>query len=153
MQSSMKRFYETKKFSKTLKQWYRKLEKSGFEDAEYLDGNLQATSYFKTVGNTLGRSSCEPTVKDDVLQYYQICSHWRHHMGHTDFNPMLTKKITLQLLHTIWDLHCDGLTYAKIYSSINKRKQVIGLKKLKAVIKQLETECFRWYKYSNFDDF
>lgn len=153
MQASMKRFYETKKFSKTLKQWYLKLAKTGFQDAEYLDDNLQATRYLRTVGNTLGRSSCEPTVRQDVLEYYQICTHWQHQMQFVGLERFTDKKVTMDILKKIWELHCDGCNYAEIYSGVNSKKKIVGLKKIKKLIKSLEVECFKWHKYSELMEF
>lgn len=145
----MKRFYESKTFSRTLRQWYKKLQKSGFEDAEYLDSNLEATNYFRTVGNTLGRSSGEPSVRWDVLEYYQICTHWLHHMDSCNLDRFTDKKISVALIKKVWALHCDGLTYSRIYTTINGKKKTVGLKKLKKLIKTLEAEAFSWHKYED----
>lgn len=149
----MKKFYETRQFLKVLDKWYKKLEKVGFEDAEYLDDNNQPTCFLSSTGNTIGRSSTEPTIREDVLEYYQLCTHWQHHITKHDMKPLLTKKVSEDVVKKIWSLYCDGLPYAKIYTALNKKKKTVGLKKIKKIVKHMEAQCFIWRKSSSLLDF
>lgn len=140
-----KKFYELKGFTALNRQWYKKLKKSGFTEAEYLDDNMNPTMFMKSVGGTLGRASSATQIKQDVLEYYLMCSQWAHMAPAYDYSMFISKKVSKDLIMKIWVLHCDGLTYSEIYKNINARSQRIGLKKIKKIIFTMESRCFAMF--------
>jgi len=137
-----KKFYESSKFTALNKQWYKKLKKSGFVEAEYLDDKMNPTMFMKSVGGTIGRASSATFIKQDVLEYYLMCSQWAHMAPAYDYSMFISKKVSKDLILKLWALHCDGLTYSEIYKHINARRKRIGLKKIKKIINTMESRCF-----------
>lgn len=131
--------------TKLQKQWYNRLAKLGFEDIEILKDDGEFQDYFKTSGNTYGRFSSSMVVKQDVLAYYLLCSHWKYNVE--SLKSLACRKLPLTTILKIWHLHCEGLKYSEIYRQINKkRKSNVGRKRIINLIADLEKRCFRWHE-------
>lgn len=96
MRSFLSSQYKTKKFKKLKDEWYKKLEKDGFVDAE--DGDLLKewqSAYFQI--------RHEPEIFSIQQSYYYEASHFLNIFA---FPSELEKKI--------WALHVEGKSYREI---------------------------------------
>ncbi len=118
-------FWSTKEFKALNAKWAKRLEESGFEDAERL-------------------------VNDD----YVLIDFHQHKFGRTDRNDTLTTenraeyyRLAGQFLHThkfkskrdsfIWQLHCEGLSRAKILRRLKAARMSMSDTAIFHVIKEL----------------
>lgn len=106
-------------FKKLQDKWYKKLEKSGFEDIEQADGNLKQwhSQYFITRHTTFeGKSSWNKKKKLDATwftsqeEYYQLAGAFLH--DH-EFSSK-TEKL-------IWEMHSNGMSQVDIYKALLKK--------------------------------
>ena len=83
----------SKEYKKLQATWYKKLAKSGFEDAEQLDGNLKEWHSYRYVLDV------HPGVasQDSRAEYYRLAGHFLHSHAFENLHE-----------RQIWELHCEG---------------------------------------------
>lgn len=127
---SKPKFYETQEFLKLNAQWRKKLEKSGFADAENKEGNLnswQGEDFKKTSKN----HQSLVYVKSKI-EYYNMATSF---LNEYVFDNIIDKMI--------WELHSEGCSKEEIIKTINKPK--VKSFKVKTVIKELKAKMYGLY--------
>ncbi len=115
--------FKTSKFKALKDKWYKKLEKSGFEDIEdnkYEEPKLKAYHYlrFKVV---------EPSVHAARAKYYENCR-----------GVLANHRFQSPLYRRIWELHTEGLSLREIESEI---KQYYKKDTINAIIRKIGLEA------------
>jgi len=113
-------------FKALQKKWYKKLEKSGFEDAERPDGNL------KWWASRFDRKWYNPTADAAKEAYYRFAGQFLH--GHTFEDPMERE---------IWALHSEGVSMRNIVKTLRKRYRGIYVLKTNDIIKRLSAQMLK----------
>jgi len=96
--------YKTKQFEELKKKWYKKLEKTGFEDIEQADGRLVGKhgEWFKYYHN--------PTLDLAKQDYFRHAGYFLYeHKFANDFE------------RRIWELHVEGISIRNIAKILSKR--------------------------------
>ncbi len=114
-------------FNKLKAKWYKKLEKSGFQDLE------QDEIYFKRANFTTRNRTREFTWTS-IQEYYQMASDF---LASHDFESRIEQ--------IIWEYHTNGISTRDIADTLNKvrRKKILRMtvwrivKRLEAVMKQV----------------
>lgn len=96
--------FNSKEFKKLKAKWYKKLEKSGFEDVERDEFN------FKVDGKEIFRKKVQAT-KQSKEDYYYLASCFLHEHTFPD-----------ELSKIIWEYHANGLSKYSIAGILNKTK-------------------------------
>lgn len=99
-------FHKNEKFISLQKKWYKKLEKAGFEDCEWLAPNGEVGNYFTRNSTGDLRRSFSATVET----YYAMA---RNYACHGTF--------TSKLDHFIWSEHSQGTPYRDISSKLLRK--------------------------------
>lgn len=110
--------------------WYKKLEESGFEDAERLDGTLKSwSSKFCRFANKTSIDTWEAKAA-----YYRMSESF-----------LTNHKFETELDRVIWEYHANALSVRDIATTLGK----IGIKTNKdavlAVVKRLEAVMKKTY--------
>lgn len=113
---------KSKEFQKLQKQWYKKLEKTGFKDAEQEDGNLKVweSSYFSS-----RYSEGAFSAKED---YYRLAGQFLH-----------SHKFETPKEQRIWSLHAEGKSIRTIAKELKTYPQ-----KIHAIIQRLSKEMVNY---------
>lgn len=94
------RQFQTKSFKNLKKEWYKKLEQSGFKDAE-------TEHYLKEWDSHYFQSRIEPDLFDIKQTYFYQAEQF-----------LQTDSFDSNLDREIWRLHSDGLSYREICTRI-----------------------------------
>lgn len=126
------KFYETKDFLKLDNEWQKKLEESGFEDAENKERNLKEWDGQQFKRTTRNRDSV--VYMESKIEYYRLASRFLHEYKFED-----------NISKVIWELHADGLSKTETVKAIKKLRLIGNIHKVKYVIKKLQVEMRELY--------
>ena len=105
--------------------WYRKLQESGFEDAEDAQGNLKEREPF-----TLSRGAQgDKTFCDSKETYFRLAGVFLY--AHT-FETKLERKI--------WQLHAEGLPVRRIAEICNRSNRKVTRMRVQNTIEKLRVK-------------
>lgn len=99
------KFYETKQFMELNKKWAKKLEKSGFEDAEDIDS---PNEYLKTWHDAKFAIKYSLSQLEETRDYYLAATHL---LNIFTFKNNRDRKI--------WTMHSDGIPERQIAERLN----------------------------------
>lgn len=96
----------SKEFLALQRKWYKKAEKSGFEDIEQPDENLKIWSYRFV-------KACEndPTLHQSKEEYYRLAGSFLHEHLFKDQKSRL-----------IWQMHSEGVSIRNIVKALKSRR-------------------------------
>lgn len=98
--------FETPEFKKLQQQWYKKLEKSGFDEQEQADGNLKKwSSYFKNTHS-------DPSKFWAKEEYFRLAGQFLWS------NTWESKYDRL-----VWELHSDGLSNNAVMKALKAKRK------------------------------
>lgn len=114
---------KTKEFKDLQTKWYKKLEQSGFKDAEQDDGHLKVwhSHFFKVRWN-----SDKFHAKED---YYRLTAQFLH-----DYTFANDRE------RTIWQLHSEGKSIRSIVKTLKDQGYKASKDSVHLVIKQISQE-------------
>ena len=148
--SDKKKFYQTKEFIKLQKKWYKKLDRSGFEDLEWFNekNGLGQGSPFLKSKNVPDTGTIRKKYTKSLQQHYRLCRNFRQH---GDFYSILRTKYrnssdlqrnfpsfkkfleSLESYYTkaqekLWELYSEGITYKEITDELRRlhRRKRLG---------------------------
>ena len=128
------KFYKTDEFIKLNEKWKKKLEKSGFVDAEQDEDHMKQWDSF----NFSGRYNAE--LFNSKQKYYQLAGQFSYD------HKFKNKRDKL-----IWELHSNGYTVRAIAAEIKKRNfKYNKVMTIFYIIRRLEREMLE--KYAKEDD-
>lgn len=110
---TVKKFYRTKEFIKLKDKWYKKLDKSGFDNIEFAD----YTSGFNSHRNTY--KICKSTLQNMTFSfnYFQSC---RNFLAHWHFSSKIHE--------ILWQLHSENTSYRNISKHLQRKYKKIPKK-------------------------
>jgi len=114
------KFYETPEFKNLRSKWAKKLEKSGFDDAEQEDGNLKDWSA------GFLRKRISSLYNESKQEYYRLAGQFLHEHKFED-----------KLERRIWELHQEGKSLNYILAYLKKKKVKTYRQKIHKVIQKL----------------
>lgn len=118
----------SKQFLKLQKQWYKKLEKNGFEDIEYAGGNSMKSGAQTRFSDPVQSNTV--TRVESKTDYYRIAGFFLYDYT---FQDVYDKRV--------WELHAEGVTIRAtdsilIDEGFQSYRDKVGktLKRLKAIM-------------------
>lgn len=121
--------FNSKQFKALKDKWYKKLEKSGFEDAEKDENSLKSWhSYIFVVED-------DTTFQESKKTYYSMAGKFFH-----DY-VFKSKKDK-----AIWELHSEGISIRNINKTLKKRGFKIYQLYVQSTIKKLVKEMKTMYE-------
>jgi hypothetical protein len=123
-------WHETPEFQKLRRQWYKKLEKSGFTDIE------QTVDAKGTVGGyLLGMSQGDlrrGLYKPETEEYFTRARQFAHSLP------------SGSLARDVWELHAEGVYQTRIAQQLTRKlKTKVSVNRVRSIIKALEGYMFR----------
>ena len=122
---------QSKEFLKLQDKWYKKLEKSGFEDAEK-KGYLK-WSFSQNMTRTSERDKV--SVHENKEEYYRLAGHFLY-----DY------KFENKKHEHIWQFHSEGKTLEEIQILLKKYRIKLAITQIKNAIHKMRDEMFEFYK-------
>lgn len=121
----------SKEFIKLQKEWYQKLEDSGFEDLEHLNDDGEMGHILKSEYSAISPAKLRQYAK--VENYYAKCRAYMYQGNFKDDQEL-----------EVWEAHCDGWSLRKTSLML-----MIHRSKVTRIIKHHLTEMFRLEKVPN----
>lgn len=121
----MSKFYKTKEFKSLEKEWYRKLAKEGFDDAEDT-----SKDYRPLVAWHSFRFSKTTVTQRDALDLYY----------HRAKELLSTYEFKCNIHRLIWELHSEGYSKRKIEKAISGHKDSLKREWIGHIIRLIAKE-------------
>ena len=127
---------KTPDYNKLKKEWYKKLEESGFKDIEQDEDNLKSWSLSKALRNKNNGQGIETVVqkREAVESYYRLAGHFLHE-----------HRFTSKLQKTIWEAHANGESIRDIVSLLATHGIKVTKNPVNLVIKELRAKMIALY--------
>jgi hypothetical protein len=121
--------FKTKKFQKLKEKWYKKLEKTGFEDIEQNEGALKVWESFAFSNHRYNRHTFA-----EKQEYFSLAGRFFHEH---EFESDKVKEI--------WRLHSEGYSLSGIYDKVKTKKRGFSRPNIYLIVKKLQKEMFKKY--------
>jgi len=121
--------FKTKKFQKLKDKWYRKLERTGFEDIEQDEKSLKVWESQAFSDHRYNRHTFA-----EKQEYYSLAGRFYHE-----------HEFASEKLKQIWKYHSEGLSITEIHKRLRTKKRGFSRPNIHLLIKKLAKEMLKKY--------
>lgn len=139
----MNKFWRTPEYLALQRKWYKRLERSGFDDLEYQDYRTG-----EPLPDVLRRNSTADLARlfrSDKERYYQLACQFLWEMRRWDGKPRVRpggrSRATVPGTLRLWGLHCAGLGNKEI-----ARRTGLSADTVAARLRRIRAMMFEWLR-------
>jgi len=125
----------SKEFKELQAKWYKKLEKSGFKDAETVEGYHEPYRPLRQWHASCFFLRHAPLRREAKTEYYRLA-------GQFLYDNTFKSKLEMRM----WELHAEGKSIREIVRIMNKPKKRTYKRKVHETLQQLSKDMLAMYR-------